>query len=136
MQISSLAILSLGLLLGAWWSYRVLGWGGYWAWDPVEVVALIPWLLQVVCLHEKSDEQIYWLTYLTAWMTLICVFLARANFLESVHTFLHAEHVDLLYFALVVGLSIQGLLDKRVRSIRFQHISVLLHPEFLYFALL
>ena len=44
--------LTVGLLLGALWSYSVLGWGGYWAWDPVENVALLPWLLSTAFLHR------------------------------------------------------------------------------------
>ena len=43
--------LSAGIILGAWWSYMELGWGGYWAWDPVENASLIPWLISTACLH-------------------------------------------------------------------------------------
>src|SRR2546428_7727314 len=44
--------LSLGLLIGGWWSYHVLGWGGYWAWDPVENAAFLPWLTGTAVLHS------------------------------------------------------------------------------------
>src|SRR5690606_26223048 len=44
-------LLTLGIVLGAWWSYAVLGWGGYWAWDPVENASLLPWLAATALLH-------------------------------------------------------------------------------------
>ena len=50
------AILGSGLLLGAWWAYHVLGWGGFWGWDPVENVALLPWLLGTAFLHSTIVE--------------------------------------------------------------------------------
>ena len=51
------AIQSAGLLLGAWWAYRVLGWGGYWGWDPVENVALLPWLVATAYLHSALAQE-------------------------------------------------------------------------------
>ena len=44
--------LTLGIVAGAWWSYEVLGWGGYWAWDPVENAALLPWLTATAFIHS------------------------------------------------------------------------------------
>ena len=49
--------LSLGLLIGGWWSYHVLGWGGYWAWDPVENAAFMPWLTATALLHSVMIQE-------------------------------------------------------------------------------
>src|SRR5439155_624242 len=49
--------LSLGLLIGGWWSYHVLGWGGYWAWDPVENAAFMPWLTGTAFLHSVMIQE-------------------------------------------------------------------------------
>src|SRR5207245_463868 len=48
---------STGLLLGMWWAYHVLGWGGYWGWDPVENVALMPWLATTAYLHSSQVQE-------------------------------------------------------------------------------
>jgi len=45
-------VLSVGIVLGAWWSYQVLGWGGFWGWDPVENAALLPWLTATAYIHS------------------------------------------------------------------------------------
>src|SRR5437764_1012442 len=84
----SWAFLSLGNLLGARWAYEVLGWGGYWAWDPVENAAFMPWLVSTAYLHsvmiqEKRDMLRVWnvvLVLLTLALTLFGTFLARSAF--------------------------------------------------------
>ena len=48
----SWGILGIGMLLGAWWAYTILGWGGYWSWDPIENVALMPWLALTAFIHS------------------------------------------------------------------------------------
>ena len=55
--ISAWIFLTIGLVLGALWSYSVLGWGGYWAWDPVENVALLPWLMGTAFLHSVMVQE-------------------------------------------------------------------------------
>src|SRR5260370_36697461 len=50
-------ILGLGNILGAWWAYHVLGWGGYWGWDPVENVALMPWLVGTAFIHSIQMQE-------------------------------------------------------------------------------
>src|SRR6202007_340315 len=50
------AFLTIGIVLGAWWSYQVLGWGGFWGWDPVENAALLPWLTATAYLHSSMLE--------------------------------------------------------------------------------
>ena len=87
--------LTIGLMLGALWSYGVLGWGGYWAWDPVENVALLPWLLATAFLHsvmvqERRGMLKVWnlsLVVGTFALTVLGTFLTRGSILSSVHAF-------------------------------------------------
>ncbi|HEY1854515.1 MAG TPA: cytochrome c-type biogenesis CcmF C-terminal domain-containing protein [Solirubrobacterales bacterium] len=87
--------LGFGLLLGARWSYTELGWGGYWAWDPVENAALMPWLLCTAFLHsimvqEKRGMLKVWnasLVIATFSMALLGTFLVRSGVLQSIHAF-------------------------------------------------
>jgi cytochrome c-type biogenesis protein CcmF len=87
--------LSLGLLIGGWWSYHVLGWGGYWAWDPVENAAFMPWLTGTAFLHsvmiqERRRMLKLWnltLIILTFSLTLFGTFLTRSGIIGSVHAF-------------------------------------------------
>jgi len=87
--------LTLGVAMGSWWAYYELGWGGFWFWDPVENVSLIPWLVGTALLHsaivvEKRDALKSWtvlLAILTFSFSLIGTFLVRSGVLTSVHTF-------------------------------------------------
>jgi cytochrome c-type biogenesis protein CcmF len=87
--------LTVGLLLGALWSYSVLGWGGYWAWDPVENAALLPWLMATAFLHsvmlqERRGMLKVWNPALAVGafaLTTFGTFLTRGSVLSSVHTF-------------------------------------------------
>ncbi len=87
--------LSLGLVLGSRWAYDVLGWGGYWGWDAVELAALIPWLVGTAFLHsvmvqEKRDMFKQWnmfLIILTYSLVIYGTFLTRSGVIDSVHTF-------------------------------------------------
>ncbi|MGH2395116.1 MAG: heme lyase CcmF/NrfE family subunit, partial [Candidatus Limnocylindria bacterium] len=87
--------LSLGLLIGGWWSYHVLGWGGYWAWDPVENAAFMPWLTGTAFLHsvmiqERRQMLKLWnltLVILTFSLTMFGTFLTRSGVIASVHAF-------------------------------------------------
>jgi cytochrome c-type biogenesis protein CcmF len=91
----SWAFLSVGNLLGARWAYEVLGWGGYWAWDPVENAAFMPWLVSTAYLHsvmiqEKRDMLRVWnvvLVILTFALTIFGTFLTRSGVISSVHSF-------------------------------------------------
>jgi cytochrome c-type biogenesis protein CcmF len=91
----SWAFLSVGNLLGARWAYEVLGWGGYWAWDPVENAAFMPWLVSTAYLHsvmiqEKKDMLRVWnmvLVLLTFALTIFGTFLTRSGVISSVHSF-------------------------------------------------
>jgi len=84
-----------GLVLGAWWSYEVLGWGGYWAWDPVENASFLPWLTGTAFLHsvmvqEKRGMLKIWnvsLVILTFLLTIFGTFMTRTGIVQSVHAF-------------------------------------------------
>jgi cytochrome c-type biogenesis protein CcmF len=87
--------LGFGIFLGGWWSYTVLGWGGYWAWDPVENSSLVPWLLATALLHsvmlqESRRAMKLWNVLLSigAFETVIlATFLTRSGVISSVHAF-------------------------------------------------
>jgi len=87
--------LSLGIALGGWWSYHVLGWGGYWAWDPVENASLMPWLIITAFLHsvviqEGKKGMKLWNMLLITFSFLLVIyatFLTRSGIIQSVHSF-------------------------------------------------
>ncbi|MEX2528670.1 MAG: heme lyase CcmF/NrfE family subunit [Gemmatimonadota bacterium] len=87
--------LSLAVVAGMWWSYEVLGWGGYWAWDPVENASFLPWLTATALLHsamvqERRDMLRIWnmtLVISTFLLTILGTFLTRSGVLSSVHAF-------------------------------------------------
>jgi cytochrome c-type biogenesis protein CcmF len=107
------AFLSGGLVLGAWWSYQVLGWGGYWAWDPVENAALLPWITATAYLHsvmvqERRGMLRVWnisLVLATFSLTVLCTFLTRSGVLASVHSFSNSDIGPelLAFFGITVG---------------------------------
>jgi cytochrome c-type biogenesis protein CcmF len=107
--------LTVGLGLGALWSYGVLGWGGYWAWDPVENVALLPWLMATAFLHsvmiqERRGMMKVWNLSLivgTFALTTFGTFLTRGSILSSVHAFAQSI-VGPLYLAFLVLVLIAG----------------------------
>jgi cytochrome c-type biogenesis protein CcmF len=87
--------LSAGILYGGWWSYRTLGWGGYWAWDPVENASFMPWLMGTAFVHsvmvqERRPMLKIWnltLVTLTFALTIFGTFLTRSGVISSVHAF-------------------------------------------------
>lgn len=100
--------LTLGIALGAWWAYYELGWGGWWAWDPVENASLMPWLAGTALIHsllvlEKREALTVWtvlLAILTFSLSLLGTFLVRSGVLTSVHAFA----VDPLRGVFILGL--------------------------------
>src|SRR6266849_940245 len=88
-------ILGLGNVLGAWWAYHVLGWGGYWGWDPVENVALMPWLVGTAFIHsiqmqERRGMLKAWnilLIMVAFFLSIFGTFVVRSGILASVHAF-------------------------------------------------
>ena len=101
--------LSIGITLGAAWSYEVLGWGGYWAWDPVENVSFIPWLLATAFLHsakiQKSQNTLlnwnYILVGLMFLSTIFGTFVTRSGVLISVHAFSNGNIGTYLLFGML-----------------------------------
>lgn len=101
-------LLTIGLVLGSRWAYDVLGWGGYWGWDPVEVAALIPWLTGTAFVHSlivQSKRQLFkrWnviLIILTFCMVIFGIFLTRSGVLDSVHAFSQSS-MGPMFFAFI-----------------------------------
>ncbi|MES2677840.1 MAG: heme lyase CcmF/NrfE family subunit [Pseudomonadota bacterium] len=91
----SWSFLTLGIGLGSWWAYRELGWGGFWFWDPVENVSLMPWLCATALVHSitmlaKNNNFKIWscfLAILTFVFCLLGIFLVRSGIITSVHSF-------------------------------------------------
>lgn len=90
---------TLGIVLGGWWAYEVLGWGGYWAWDPVENASLLPWLTATAALHAlmlpaRRGAMKGWTTTLilaTFILTLLGTFMTRSGVFNSVHSFSQSD---------------------------------------------
>ncbi len=119
--------LGTGIMLGALWSYTELGWGGYWAWDPVENASLMPWLVGTAFLHsimvqEKRGMLKIWnasLICATFTLALLGTFLVRSGILDSIHAF-GASTIGvqfLVFIGLVIALS-AGLIISRLPHLR------------------
>jgi cytochrome c-type biogenesis protein CcmF len=108
--------LSLGLILGGRWAYDVLGWGGYWGWDPVENAAFLPWLIGTAFLHsvliqEKRGMLKTWnmsLVILTFSAVMFGTFATRSGLIESVHSFAQSE-IGLPMFAFWAAVTVIGV---------------------------
>jgi cytochrome c-type biogenesis protein CcmF len=121
----SWALLGVGIVAGAWWSYAVLGWGGYWAWDPVENAAIMPWLTSTAYLHsvmveEKRSLLRTWnlaLVVATFALTILGTFLTRSGVVNSVHSFSLSAIGPLLlgYLVAILVLSVGLLLWRSAR---------------------
>jgi cytochrome c-type biogenesis protein CcmF len=108
--------LTVGIVLGSWWSYEVLGWGGVWAWDPVENASFLPWLTATAFLHsvmvqERRGMLRIWnlsLVMATFSLTILGTFLTRSGVLESVHSFTKSGIGPMLLglFVTVVAVSV------------------------------
>ncbi|HID43930.1 MAG TPA: hypothetical protein EYP30_09225, partial [Archaeoglobaceae archaeon] len=93
--IFSWIFLSIGIFLGAWWAYKTLGWGGYWAWDPVENASLLPWLTASALIHgimveerRKSFKNLnFFLATVTFNLIVLAAFITRSGIISSVHAF-------------------------------------------------
>ncbi len=125
--VAAWGFLTFGIVLGAWWSYEVLGWGGYWAWDPVENASLLPWLTGTAYLHsvmvqERRGMLRVWnlsLLCATFLLTILGTFLTRSGVVESVHAFSDGAVGPwlLAFFGVVAALSI-GLIMWRGDRLR------------------
>ncbi len=121
--------LTVGNLIGAWWSYHVLGWGGYWAWDPVENAAFMPWLPATAFLHsvqvqERRRMLKVWnlsLIIIAFSLTIFGTFLTRSGILSSIHAFSSGPvGIVFLIFLSFVLLSSFGLLAYRSDRLKGQ----------------
>jgi cytochrome c-type biogenesis protein CcmF len=122
--------LGIGMLLGAHWAYVEIGWGGYWAWDPVESAALMPWLAATAFLHsvmvqEKKGMLKVWNMVLVIAAFALCIFgdfLTRSGVVQSVHSFVQsAVGPWLLGFLAVVLAGSLGLLIARLPTLKADH---------------
>ncbi len=112
--------LSVGIVMGMWWSYAVLGWGGYWSWDPVENASVMPWLVTTAFLHSLQVQErrqmlkTWTLTLITSafLLTIFGTFLTRSGVLDSVHSFTQSSvgPMFLGFFGLVLVFSVAVLL--------------------------
>jgi cytochrome c-type biogenesis protein CcmF len=123
--------LGIGILLGARWSYTELGWGGYWAWDPVENAALMPWLCATAYIHsimiqEKRGMLKVWnasLILATGTLAIVGTFLVRSGILSSIHAFVSDPTLN-ISFVLLIGTMLIGsvfLVTWRRDRLRSEH---------------
>jgi cytochrome c-type biogenesis protein CcmF len=104
--------LTCGVFLGAHWAYSVLGWGGYWGWDPVENASLMPWLVGTAFLHSVMMQEKrgmlktwnMWLVFGTFWLAILGTFLTRSGIISSVHAFAQSSIGDWFFWFLIVSL--------------------------------
>ena len=114
--VAAWGFLTFGIVLGAWWSYETLGWGGYWAWDPVENASFLPWLTGTAYLHSVMVQErrgilrVWNLSLLIATfsLTILGTFLTRSGVLASVHSFTESGvgPAILGFFAVIVAVSL------------------------------
>lgn len=131
--------LSLGLILGMRWAYDVLGWGGYWGWDPVEIAALMPWLaatpfLHSVMIQEKRGMLKRWnmvLIILTYSLVIFGTFLTRSGVLSSVHSFSQSAIGPMFFGFIGITFTISlGLLINRWDTLKSEgHMTSMLSRE-------
>jgi len=119
--------LTIGITLGSWWAYYELGWGGYWFWDPVENVALMPWLAATAFMHSlyassKSNVLKTWTMFLGILifaLSLFGAFIVRSGIIDSVHSFANDPQrgLYLLIFSGLITLLALGIFAYRVPSL-------------------
>jgi cytochrome c-type biogenesis protein CcmF len=110
--------LTMAIILGGWWSYEVLGWGGYWSWDPVENAAVIPWfvataLLHTIAVQTRRDTLRVWNLFLALaayLLVLVGTFLTRSEVIESVHSFTRSAVGPVLLGFILTVLLVSGFL--------------------------
>ncbi|MCF8030320.1 MAG: cytochrome c biogenesis protein CcsA [Desulfohalobiaceae bacterium] len=121
-------LLTAGIVIGAWWSYMELGWGGYWAWDPVENASLLPWLAATAFLHTSLLNRRFQvlgrsnilLAGLTLFLCFFATFLTRSGVLSSLHTFgdntAAMPLLSLLLASLALTLLVSGIARPEARK--------------------
>lgn len=114
--VCSWALLGLGMVLGAHWAYAELGWGGYWAWDPVENAALLPWLAVTVALHVGRGGESGWgraAVVLPFLLALLGSALTRSGATSSVHAFAEARSIGRALTLLTVAAALATVVSIR-----------------------
>jgi len=126
--LASWFLLTLGLVLGMIWAYEVLGWGGFWAWDPVENAGLLPWLTATAMLHSMKVQErrgllrrwTFVLVILTFFLTIFGTFMTRSGIVQSVHAFgkdTRLAWIFTIFMSLVVLVSF-GVFFARLSALR------------------
>jgi cytochrome c-type biogenesis protein CcmF len=146
---SSFFFLTFGIILGSWWAYRELGWGGYWFWDPVENLALIIWLFNLMLLHiylanqyeYKFNNWIFSIGSSAFVAILASFFMVRSGVLVSVHSFatdpmrgICLLFILLFFIVLTIYISFFTKNNKHSYYFRFNHIGLLFINNFLVIA--
>ncbi len=122
--------LTIGITLGSWWAYYELGWGGYWFWDPVENVALMPWLAATAFIHSlsvsiKSKKLRVWtilLSILVFSLSLFGAFIVRSGIIDSVHSFANDPERGLYLLGFISLIIITSLILFVLRFSKIQSI--------------
>jgi cytochrome c-type biogenesis protein CcmF len=124
------AFLTCGVFLGAHWAYSVLGWGGYWGWDPVENASLMPWLTGTAFLHSVMMQEKrgmlkmwnMWLIFATFWLAILGTFLTRSGIISSVHAFAQSSIGDWFkWFLLITFATFTFFFFKNKSHLRSEH---------------
>jgi cytochrome c-type biogenesis protein CcmF len=133
-------LLSLGLVLGMIWAYEVLGWGGFWAWDPVENAGLLPWLMATALIHsakvqERRGLYVRWnftLVIFAFFLTIVGTFMTRSGIVQSVHAFgkdVHLAYVFGVFMLVILKFSFGLMLWRRKQLRPTERIGSLLSRE-------
>jgi len=140
--LASWATLGIGILVGAWWAYLELGWGGYWGWDPVENSSLIPWLVATALVHsaiiqERRDMFRAWSVFLAALtfvLTIFATFVTRSGLIQSVHAFAESPigYYYLGYMFLVLAATVGLMIARREELQGEGQLGDLLSREFVF----
>jgi len=136
------ASLGIGILIGGWWAYLELGWGGYWGWDPVENSSFIPWLVSTAFVHSaiiqnRRDMFRAWnvfLAVMTFVLTIMATFVTRSGLIQSVHAFAESPigWYYLGYMLLTLAATV-GLMLARTRELKGSgQVGELLSREFVF----
>jgi cytochrome c-type biogenesis protein CcmF len=124
----SWAVLGAGLLIGAWWAYTILGWGGYWGWDPIENVGLMPWLVLTAFIHsiiveERRGMFRLWniiLISIAYILALLGIFINRGGPVVSVHSFA-ASTLGFLFLSYLIAMSLFALMTIMINYRRLKN---------------
>ncbi len=122
--------LTCGIFLGSHWAYSVLGWGGYWGWDPVENASLMPWLVGTAFLHSVMMQEKrgmlkiwnMWLVFASFWLAILGTFLTRSGIISSVHAFAQSSIGSwFAYFLAITFAVFVFFFAKNYKDLRSEH---------------